>query len=34
MGNLQAVIDDAWEGRDSITIETTGEVREAVEVAL
>ena len=31
---LQATIDTAWETRDSIGIETTGEVREAVEEAL
>ena len=31
---LQATIDTAWEKRNSIGIETTGEVREAVEEAL
>ncbi|MCR9130215.1 MAG: 2,3,4,5-tetrahydropyridine-2,6-dicarboxylate N-succinyltransferase [Alphaproteobacteria bacterium] len=31
---LQAVIDAAWEDRDAISTDTTGEVREAVEAAL
>ena len=33
-GNLQAVIDAAWEDRQSISPETKGAVREAVEAAL
>lgn len=32
--NLQNAIDDAWENRDSITPQTTGTVREAIETAL
>ncbi len=32
--DLQATIDAAWEARDTISITTTGEVREAVETAL
>ncbi len=32
--DLQATIDDAWEKRDSIGTDTTGPVRDAVEVAL
>ncbi|MBT4934275.1 MAG: 2,3,4,5-tetrahydropyridine-2,6-dicarboxylate N-succinyltransferase [Rhodospirillaceae bacterium] len=32
--DLQNTIDDAWEDRDTISLETTGEVREAVEEAL
>jgi 2,3,4,5-tetrahydropyridine-2-carboxylate N-succinyltransferase len=31
---LQPIIDEAWENRDSITTGTTGEVRDAVEAAL
>ncbi len=31
---LQAVIDAAWEDRDAISADTTGEVREAVDAAL
>jgi len=34
MTNLAATIDAAWEDRDSISTETTGEVREAIEEAL
>lgn len=32
--DLQTVIDAAWENRDSISVATKGEVREAVEAAL
>ncbi|MBC8267259.1 MAG: 2,3,4,5-tetrahydropyridine-2,6-dicarboxylate N-succinyltransferase [Rhodospirillaceae bacterium] len=32
--DLQTTIDDAWEARDTVSLETTGEVREAVEEAL
>ena len=32
--DLQATIDAAWEARDSVTLETTGDVRDAVETAL
>ncbi len=34
MSDLQTVIDAAWDARDSVTLETTGEIRDAVEVAL
>jgi 2,3,4,5-tetrahydropyridine-2-carboxylate N-succinyltransferase len=34
MTNLQTTIDDAWEARNSITTETTGEVADAVNEAL
>jgi 2,3,4,5-tetrahydropyridine-2,6-dicarboxylate N-succinyltransferase len=33
-GNLQATIEAAWEVRDTISIATKGEVRDAVEAAL
>ena len=29
--DLQTTIDEAWETRDNINLETTGEIREAVE---
>jgi len=32
--DLQKTIDDAWEARDSVSTETTGAVREAVDAAL
>ena len=32
--DLQTTIDEAWETRDNINLETTGEIREAVEEAL
>jgi 2,3,4,5-tetrahydropyridine-2-carboxylate N-succinyltransferase len=32
--NLQTTINDAWEARDTINLETTGVIREAVEEAL
>lgn len=32
--DLQTAIDAAWEARDSVTIETKGEVRDAVETAM
>jgi 2,3,4,5-tetrahydropyridine-2-carboxylate N-succinyltransferase len=32
--DLQNTIDEAWEARDTINLETTGEIREAVEEAL
>ena len=32
--NLQNVVDAAWDARDSVNAETTGEVRDAVETAL
>lgn len=32
--NLETIIDQAWEARESLNPETTGEVREAVEEAL
>ena len=31
---LQSAIETAWDNRDSVTAETTGEVREAVETAI
>ena len=31
---LETVINEAWEQRDSININTTGEMREAVDTAL
>ena len=34
MNQLQAVIEQAWEERDSIGADTRGEVREAVDAAL
>ena len=34
MSNLEQTINDAWEARDTITLETTGAVREAVMEAL
>jgi 2,3,4,5-tetrahydropyridine-2-carboxylate N-succinyltransferase len=33
-GQLQATIDAAWEARDTINAATTGEIRDAVEMAL
>jgi 2,3,4,5-tetrahydropyridine-2-carboxylate N-succinyltransferase len=33
-GELQTVIDRAWDGRDGIGPDTTGEVRQAVDAAL
>jgi 2,3,4,5-tetrahydropyridine-2,6-dicarboxylate N-succinyltransferase len=33
-GNLQAIIDEAWDARDTISPATKGEVRDAVEAAL
>ena len=32
--NLQNAVDAAWDARDSVNAETTGEVRDAVETAL
>ena len=32
--DLQKVVDAAWEDRDSITPDTKGEVRDAIESAL
>ena len=32
--DLQAAIDAAWEGRDAINAQTTGETRDAIEAAL
>jgi 2,3,4,5-tetrahydropyridine-2-carboxylate N-succinyltransferase len=32
--NLQAVIENAWDNRDSVSTSTTGEIRDAVETAL
>ena len=34
MENLEKIIDEAWEARDSISLETKGEVRDAVEATL
>ncbi len=34
ISSLQPIIDAAWEARDSITIATKGEIRDAVEAAL
>ncbi|MBE0533022.1 MAG: 2,3,4,5-tetrahydropyridine-2,6-dicarboxylate N-succinyltransferase [Rhodospirillales bacterium] len=34
ISNLQPIIDAAWEARDSITLTTKGEIRDAVEAAL
>ena len=34
MENLEKIIDEAWEARDSINLETKGEVRDAVEATL
>ena len=31
---LQATIDGAWDARDTVNLETTGEVRDAVNDAL
>ena len=33
-GQLESIIDKAWEDRESITSSTTGEIRDAVEAAL
>ena len=33
-GQLESIIDKAWEGRESITSATTGDIRDAVEAAL
>ena len=32
--DLQNTIDDAWENRDSVSPETTGAVRDAIDAAL
>ena len=32
--DLQKTLDDAWEARDSVSPETTGAVRDAIEAAL
>jgi 2,3,4,5-tetrahydropyridine-2-carboxylate N-succinyltransferase len=32
--NIQAIIDEAWEARDTISIATTGDTRDAVDAAL
>ena len=32
--NLQITIDKAWEERDTISPETTGEIKDAIEEAL
>ena len=34
MNDMQTVIDDAWERREELDTQTTGDVREAVEVAI
>jgi len=34
MTELQTIVEAAWESRDTVTIETTGEVRDAVNAAL
>lgn len=34
MKNAQAIIDDAWEGRDKVNLKTKGNIRKAVEFAL
>lgn len=34
LSNLQPIIDAAWEARDSVTLSTKGEIRDAVEAAL
>jgi 2,3,4,5-tetrahydropyridine-2-carboxylate N-succinyltransferase len=34
MSDLQTVIDDAWEQRDQLDHQSTGEIREAVEVSI
>ncbi|MGB3140813.1 MAG: 2,3,4,5-tetrahydropyridine-2,6-dicarboxylate N-succinyltransferase, partial [Aestuariivirga sp.] len=34
MKNLQAIIEQAWEERDKITLKTKGPVRKAVATAL
>src|SRR5260221_5572497 len=34
MTNIQKVIEEAWEARDKVNLETKGPVREAVEAAL
>ena len=31
---LQTIIDQAWDDRDSVSTETTGEIRDAVETAI
>ena len=32
-GQLESIIDKAWEDRESITSATTGDIRDAVEAA-
>ena len=34
MKNLQAIIEQAWEARDKITLKTKGPIRKAVATAL
>ncbi len=34
MKNAQAIIENAWEGRDKVTLKTKGEIRKAVNFAL
>ena len=34
MTGLQNIIEQAWEARDKVTLETTGDVRDAVDAAL
>lgn len=34
ISNLQSIIDAAWDARDSITLATKGEIRDAVEATL
>ncbi|MBG1232760.1 2,3,4,5-tetrahydropyridine-2,6-dicarboxylate N-succinyltransferase [Aestuariivirga litoralis] len=34
MNNAQTIIEQAWEGRDKVNLETKGDVRDAVEFAL
>ncbi len=34
MKNIQAIIEEAWEARDKITLKTKGPVRKAVMTAL
>lgn len=34
MSDLESIINSAWEARDSVSLETTGEIREAVKSAL
>ena len=34
MTELQVIIEEAWDNRDQVTIETKGQIREAIEATL